>query len=255
MIGSSSKELTRRALITGAATGLGREIALTLARDGYDVGLADRDKPSLDKLMNHPDLENVNTIPVSIELLSEESINEGFSDVINGLGGLDVLVNNAAKPLIKQAIDVTWDEWDDVLHINLKGSFFLACLLADHCIQNNKPGSIVNISSTHGLTGISGRTIYGISKGGMNQMTRMLAIEWAQTGVRVNTVAPSTILTESRKEMLKDPEVRQRMLNRIPTGEFPEPSEVAAAVKYLASKEAKSVTGHILVVDGGLTAA
>lgn len=86
-------------------------------------------------------------------------------------------------------------------------------------------------------------------------MTRMLAIEWAQTRVRVNTVAPSTILTESRKEMLKDPEVRQKMLNRIPTGEFPEPTEIAAAVKYLASKEAKSVTGHILVVDGGLTAA
>ena len=128
MNGSSSRELTRRALITGAATGLGKEIALTLARDGYDVGLADRDRVSLDKLMNHPDLQKVNTIPVSIELLSEKSINKGFNDVISGLGGLDVLVNNAAKPLIKQAIDVTWDDWDDILNINLKGSFFLARL-------------------------------------------------------------------------------------------------------------------------------
>jgi len=147
------------------------------------------------------------------------------------------------------------EEWDAVIDVNLKGAYFLACRLARHCIDAGRPGAVVNVASTHGMTGFAGRSVYGISKGGMIQMTRMLAIEWAEFGIRVNTVAPSTVLTESRREMLNDPAVRERMLNRIPSKRFPEPGEIAAAVLYLASPEAISVTGHTLVVDGGLTAA
>ena len=166
-----------------------------------------------------------------------------------------MLVNNAGRALIKPAIVITWDYWDAVVDVNLKGAYFLACRLARHCIDHKRPGAIVNIASTHGLTGLAGRTVYGISKGGMIQMARMLAIEWAGQGIRVNAVALSTVITESRQEMLKDPEVRERMLGRIPSGRFPEAGEIAAAVRYLVSADAVSVTGHTLVVDGGLTAA
>ncbi len=245
----------RRALVTGASTGLGREIALTLARDGYDVALADREINLLDDVMNEPDLADVTAIPVAIELLSQDSIDQGFDAAVEGLGELDVLVNNAGRPLLKAAIDVTWDEWDAVIDVNLKGAYFLACRLARHCIDAERPGAVVNIASTHGMTGLAGRSVYGISKGGMIQMARMLAIEWAGDGVRINAVAPSTVLTESRRELLKDPEVLARMRARIPAGDFPEPSEIAAAVRYLADPDAGSVTGHTLVVDGGLTAA
>ena len=150
---------------------------------------------------------------------------------------------------------MTWDEWDGVVDVNLKAAYFLACRLARHCIDAGRPGAIVNIASTHGLIGFGGRSVYGISKGGMMQMDRMLAIEWAELGVRVNSVAPSTVLTDSRREMYKTPEVIESMRQRIPTKRFIEPGEVAAAVCYLASPDAASITGQTLVVDGGITVA
>lgn len=245
----------RRALVTGAASELGREIVLTLARDGYDIALVYHETRLPDDLVNHPDMAAVKTITIAMELLSQDSIDRGFDAAVDGLGGLDVLVNNAGRPLLKPAVEVTWDEWDAVIDLNLKGAYFLACRLARHCIDAGRPGAIVNVASTHGMTGFAGRSVYGISKGGMIQMARMLAIEWAALGVRINAVAPSTVLTNSRREMYKEPGVLESMLERIPTKRFLEPGEVAAAVRYLASPEAASITGHTLVVDGGLTAA
>jgi 2-deoxy-D-gluconate 3-dehydrogenase len=110
------------------------------------------------------------------------------------------------------------------------------------------------MASTHGIIGIEGRSVYGISKAGVGHMTRMLAIEWAQAGIRVNAIAPTTVLTPSREKMLSDPKVRRGMLERIPTRKFATPEEIAAAVIFLASPGAASVTGHTLLVDGGLTA-
>ena len=209
----------------------------------------------LDEVMALPELADVNAVPVTLELTSEASINDGLNAAIEGLGGLDVVVNNAALALIRPVVDVTWDDWDRLVDVNLKGAYFLAARFAAHCMAAGQPGSIVNIASTHGLTGIAGRSVYGITKGGLIQMTRMLAIEWVEQGIRVNAVAPTTVMTESRAEMLKDPETRKRMLSRIPVGHFPEPSEIAGAVRYLAGAEQVSVTGQVLAVDGGLTAA
>jgi len=243
----------RAALVTGASTGLGLETALTLARAGYAVALADREMGLLDEVMSHPELANATAIPVEIELQSETSIRDGVAVAIDGLGGLDTLVNNAGRTLLQQAVDVTWDEWDSVIGINLKGAYFAAARLAEHCIDAGKPGAVINIASTHGLTGLAGRSVYGISKGGLIQMTRMLAIEWAKAGVRVNAVAPGTVLTESRQKLLEDPDLRARMKDRIPTGEFPEAREIANAVLFLADA-AQSRAGQVIAVDGGLTA-
>lgn len=244
----------RHALVTGASTGLGLETALTLARAGYDVALADIHADMLDDAMQHPDLDGVNCVAVTLDLLSETSIGEGFEAAREALGGLDILVNNASRPLIKPALDITWAEWDTLMDINLKGAYFLAGHLARHCIADGKPGTIVNIASTHGMTGISGRSVYGISKGGMVQMARMLAIEWAENRIRVNCVAPTTVMTPSRQEFLPEGESRERAKGRIPTGRFPDAHEIAAAVRYLVSDDAVSVTGHTLPVDGGLMA-
>jgi NAD(P)-dependent dehydrogenase (short-subunit alcohol dehydrogenase family) len=242
-----------KALVTGASTGLGREIALTLARAGYDVALADREIGLLDEVMSHPDLSGVTAMPVELELQSEASIRDGVAAAIEGLGGLDTLVNNAGRTLLAKVVDVTWDEWDSVMGINLKGGYFAAARLAEHCIGEGKPGSVINIASTHGLTGLAGRSVYGISKGGLIQMARMLAIEWADAGIRVNVVAPGTVLTESRQKLLEDPDLRARMQARIPTGNFPLAQEIADAVLFLASA-GPSLTGQVIAVDGGLTA-
>ncbi|MEP4379183.1 MAG: SDR family oxidoreductase [Alphaproteobacteria bacterium] len=246
-------EIVHAALVTGASTGLGRETALTLARAGFNVALADREIGLLDEVMTHPDLAGVTAMPVEIELLSETSIRDGVAAAIAGLGGLDTLVNNAGRTLLAQAVDVTWEEWDSVIGINLKGAYFAAARLAEHCIAEGKPGSVVNIASTHGMTGFAGRSVYGISKGGLIQMARMLAIEWADAGIRVNAVSPGTVMTESRQKLLKDPEHRARMQARIPTGQFPQAQEIADAVLYLASA-GPSLTGQVIAVDGGLTA-
>ncbi|MGB0571706.1 MAG: SDR family NAD(P)-dependent oxidoreductase [Alphaproteobacteria bacterium] len=242
-----------KALVTGASTGLGLETALTLARAGYDVALADREIGLLDEVMGHPDLADVTAMAVELELMSETSIRDGMAAAIEGLGGLDTLVNNAGRTLLQKVVDVTWEEWDSVIGINLKGAYFAAARLAEHCIAEGKPGSVTNIASTHGLTGLAGRSVYGISKGGLIQMARMLAIEWADAGIRVNAVAPGTVLTESRQKLLEDAELRARMQARIPTGNFPEAQEIANAVLFLASA-GPSLTGQVIAVDGGLTA-
>ena len=243
------------ALVTGASTGLGREIALAMARAGYDLAITALPDAALDEVVRHPDFVGRKVVAVPLDLRDAASIAAAHAKALAGLGEIDVLVNNAARALIKPVVDVTWAEWDDVVDTNLKGAFFLSQLYARARIARREPGAIVNISSTHGQTGLAGRAVYGIAKGGLNQMTRMLAIEWADAGIRVNAVAPTTVMTPSREAMLADPAKRKTMLARIPLGRFPDPGEIAAAVLYLASPAAASITGHVLLLDGGLTAA
>jgi 2-deoxy-D-gluconate 3-dehydrogenase len=178
------------AFITGASTGLGYAIACALARNGYDLAVADLDVKMFDRL------------------LADSALN---------------------------------------------GPYFLSRAFAAHCIARKHAGSIVSLASTHGLTGLAGRSVYGISKGGMVQMTRMLAIEWATNDIRVNALAPSTVLTESRQKLL-DAKMRATMLARIPTGKFVTTDDVAAAVVFLVSPGAASITGTTLPLDGGLVA-
>ena len=206
-----------------------------------------------DALLKDPAVQGRKVVPLRLDLRKEDDIAQSFAAAVEAFGRIDVLVNNAGRTLLKAAVEVTWAEWDDVMAINLKGAYFLAQKFAAHCIAGGHPGSVVNMASTHGLTGLAGRSVYGISKGGLIQMSRMLAIEWAPYDIRVNAVAPSTALTESRKRLLDD-KARERMLARIPSGRFVTPEEVAAAVCYLASPSASSVTGHTLPVDGGLVA-
>ena len=242
------------ALVTGTSAGLGRAIAVALAREGYDLALTELSADALKDTLADPAIANRKTVPIALDLRSQDSIKAAFEKAARELGDIDLLVNNAGRALLKPAADVTDAEWDDVIDTNLKGAFFLSQLFGRHCIARQRPGAIVSMASTHGMIGIPQRAVYGISKAGLIQMTRMLAIEWADKSIRVNAIAPTTVLTESRQQMLSDPKVRADMLSRIPTGRFATPQEIAAAVVYLASPGAASVTGHTLMVDGGLTA-
>jgi len=246
----------RAALVTGASQGLGAAIAVRLAHEGCDVAVTD---PAAERLAETAAAIRAcgrRAHALALDLRSQASIESAFAQAVSALGGLDVLVNNAGVTLRRAAIDVTRDEWDEVVSVMLAGTFFMTQQMGRHLIGRNEPGVVVSLASTHGLVGFPERSTYGIAKGGIAQMTRMLAIEWAQHAIRVNAVAPGTVETPSRKAHLDaDPAARARMLARIPNGRFGLPEEVAAAVAYLASAEAAYVTGQTLVLDGGLTAA
>jgi NAD(P)-dependent dehydrogenase (short-subunit alcohol dehydrogenase family) len=244
---------TPTALVTGTSTGIGRVIALALARAGYDLAVTEVETAPLRTLLDAPEMQGRKVVPVALDLASPDSIATAFAAASEALSRIDLLVNNAGRALIRPAAEVTHAEWDALIAVNLTGTFFLTQRFGRHAMARGG-GSVVTIASTHGMTGIAGRSVYGIAKAGLIQMTRMLAIEWAPYGIRANAVAPATVLTPSRADMLGDPQARARMLARIPGGRFVTPEEVAAAVVFLASRDAASITGQVLAVDGGLTA-
>ncbi len=244
------------ALVTGASYGVGAATAFALARCGYAVAITATRIGNLDQTRTA--LEAMNCKVVALELLQEDarSVEAVFHEAVSALGRIDVLVNNAGVNLRRSALDVTPEEWDRVMAANVTGPFQLAQQFARHLIAAGRGGSIVNIASTHGLVGAPDRSTYAISKGALIQMTRALAIEWAPHGIRVNAIAPGRMLTASpsRATTGSDETYMASMLGRIPLGRLATADEVADAVVYLAGAAAKSITGHTLLIDGGLTA-
>jgi len=246
---------TRTAMVTGASYGIGAATAVGLAEDGFDIAVTDLAVDSLADTVGRIAATGRRAVPVALDVRAQDSVERAFVAATAALGPLDVLVNNAGVPnLGKPAVDVTRTDWDNVLAVNLTGTFFMAQAMGRHLIGAGRPGVIISLASTHGLVGFANTSAYGITKAGISHMTRMLAIEWAGHGIRVNAVAPGTTETPSRAPRLADPTHRARMLNRIPAGRFGTAEEMAAAVRYLASPQAAYITGHTLVLDGGLTA-
>jgi NAD(P)-dependent dehydrogenase (short-subunit alcohol dehydrogenase family) len=248
-------ENRRVALVTGASYGIGHAAAVALAEDGFDVAVTDLTIPALDRTVAAIEGAGRKALPLILDTRDQTSIDQVVATTVTTLGGVDVLVNNAGVPSPgKPAIEITRDDWDRVLAVNLTGTFFMSTTVGRHMIETNRKGCIIGLSSTHGMVGFAGASAYGIAKAGISHLTRMLAIEWAPFGVRVNAIAPGTTETESRRPNLVDPVRRERMLSRIPLGRFGNPEEMAGAIRYLASPAASYITGQILLLDGGLTA-
>lgn len=243
----------RTALVTGAAQGIGAEIAVALARDGFDVAVSSTRIEKLSEVAARIEAAGGRALPVELDLRSQESIEMALARAAAGFGRVEVLVNNAAAALKKLALDTTSDDWDLVMDTNLKGAFFVTKEMARHLIAAGRPGLIVSIASTHGIVALEERLAYGIAKAGVMHMTRMLAYEWAAHGIRLNAIAPGRVTTASREAALADAAFRDRMLSRVPLKRFADAGEVAAAVCYLASPAASYITGQTLVMDGGLT--
>jgi NAD(P)-dependent dehydrogenase (short-subunit alcohol dehydrogenase family) len=243
------------ALVTGASYGVGAATALALAQAGLTVAISATRAENLESILRSIEATGGQALPIVLDLRSQSSIAETLKHIAGRLGPIDLLVNNAAGNLRKPALDVTWEEWDELMAINLRGAFFLSQHVARQCIAAGRPGAIVNIASVHGLLGAAERSVYGTSKGGLIQMTRMLAAEWAEHGIRVNAVAPGRLETASpsREARTGDPEYLEAMRARIPLKRLATAEEVAAAVCYLASPEANAITGHTLVLDGGMS--
>jgi NAD(P)-dependent dehydrogenase (short-subunit alcohol dehydrogenase family) len=243
--------------VTGASYGVGAATALALARAGYDVAITATRSDNLRRTLATLAETKARVVPLVLDLRGQQSIMRVFGDTLAALGQLDVLVNNAALNLRKLAVDVTPDDWDAVMKTNTRGTFFMSQQAGRHWIAHRQPGCIVNIVSAHGLVGAAERSTYGISKAAVIHMTKMLAVEWGDHGIRVNAVAPGRMQTDSpsRAEKGADPAYMAAVLKRIPLHRLATAEEVAAAVCWLASPVAASVTGQTIILDGGLTAA
>lgn len=242
-------------VVTGASRGIGRAVAARLARDGADV-VVNYHGPDAEEAEGTRRLVEESGRAahlIEADVASVADVRRLIEQAAAHYGRLDVLVNNAGVEKNAPFTDVTEEDFDEVLDINLKGVFFAAQAFARHLIAAGRPGRIVNISSVHEEIPFPGYAPYCASKGGVRVLTRDLAVELGRHGITVNAVAPGAIDTQINKGLSADPGKRDALLKRIPLARLGRPEDVAAVVAFLASDDAAYVTGATYFVDGGLT--
>jgi NAD(P)-dependent dehydrogenase (short-subunit alcohol dehydrogenase family) len=241
----------RRAMVTGAGAGIGREVALQAARAGADI-IAFSLAGDLESLGSEISALGRRYVHAVGDVTDPAAIAAIVAAAERELGGIDILVNSAGIAIIEPALETTLTSWRKTLDVNLTGSFLCAQAVAPGMIER-RFGRIINISSQAGIIALHGHVAYMASKAAINGITQVLALEWGPYGVTTNAVAPTVVNTELGKAVWSDPAKGDPMRAMIPTGRFAEPAEIAAAVLYLASDAAAMVNGHVLRVDGGAT--
>ncbi|MEQ1940876.1 3-oxoacyl-ACP reductase family protein [Mesorhizobium sp. VNQ89] len=241
-------------LVTGASRGLGRAAALACAGSGADMVVGVRKAADGAELVAEIEKLGRRALAVGMDLSDLSTVRSAVSAAHDRYGRIDVLVNNVGIGPMNLAVDVTEEDFDYTVDINLKGTFFTAQTVGKLMIAQ-KSGRIINMSSQAGTVTLRGEAIYCMSKAAINHLTRCLAAEWAEHGVTVNSIAPTFIHTDGTKPALSDPAFREKVLNHIPLGRIGDPIDVAGAVVFLASPAASLITGANILVDGGWSVA
>jgi NAD(P)-dependent dehydrogenase (short-subunit alcohol dehydrogenase family) len=242
------------ALVTGAARGLGRAIALALAHAGADVALGLRNVASGRELVAEIEALDRRALPLQMDVKRLDQVDAAVAEALGAFGRIDVLVNNAGGGWMNAALDVGEEDFDHIVAVNLKGTFFTSQAVARAMIATGG-GRIVNIGSQAGAVALPDESVYCMAKAGIAHLTKCLAVEWGPHGILVNTVAPTFIATPGTEPALSDPAFRAQVVENIAAlHRIGEPVEVAGAVVFLASPAASLITGTTLLVDGGWTA-
>jgi NAD(P)-dependent dehydrogenase (short-subunit alcohol dehydrogenase family) len=242
------------ALVTGAARGLGNDIALALAHAGADVALGFRDINTGSELVKEIEAMGRRVLPLQMDVLQLDQIQRAVDDTLAQFGRIDILVNNVGLGPSNLAEDVNEADFDLTVAVNLKGTFFVSQAVGRAMIRQNY-GRIINLSSQAGHVALPTESIYCMTKAGISHLTKCLAVEWGKYNITVNAVAPTFIRTPGTEEALSDPTFLADTLERIAgLHRVGEPVEVSGAVVFLASPAASMITGDTLMIDGGWTA-
>ena len=246
-------DLTEKvAVVTGSSRGIGRAIAIALADAGADVVITSRKVDSLKDVETEIAATGRKVLATQLDVRRRDSIRAMADACLDRFGRVDILVNNAGMNIRTPAVDLTWEQWDQVLDTNLKGVFFCAQALAPRMIERGW-GRIVNIGSATCVNAYPHITAYCASRGGVLQMTKSLAAEWGPLGVTCNVLAPGWCRTEQTRVLWENPEWVQTINQRIPVGRIAEPEEMGSAAVFLASENSAYVNGELFMVDGGFT--
>ena len=240
------------ALVTGGSRGIGKAIAVGLAKSGADVALASRKLPDLEEVAKEIKAAGRKSLAVATHVGRLEEINNLVSKVKEEFGKIDILVNNAGtNPTMDQAMEIEERAWDSIMNLNLKGLFFLSQAVAK-LMKEQGGGKIINVASIEGITpGIL--PVYAISKAGVIMATKVTAQQWAKYNIRVNAIAPGLTKTRFAEALWSNPDILNVAVAQTPMGRIAEPEEMVGAVIFLASDASGYVTGQVLAVDGGAT--
>jgi glucose 1-dehydrogenase len=243
------------ALVTGAGSGIGEAIATRFAEEGAHVVINYRPAGKHDGREVQQKLagRNLSALAAAAHVNRREEVEAMFAEILRAFGRIDIVVNNAGIEIKRPFLEVSDEEWNRVLSINLYGAFIVTQAGARQMTKQGQGGKIIFISSVHEDIPFPGYTSYCASKGALRMIMRNLAIELAPQKINVNNIAPGAIATPINQKVLDDPEEKKKALSEIPWGRFGEPEEVAAVATFLASAESDYVTGSTYYVDGGLT--
>ena len=241
------------AIVTGAGQGIGRAVALTLAREGATVVVNDIDLEKAEKVAEEVSAQGGQALPVQADVSVGDEVNNLVEKTLDSYKRVDILVNNAGVAKMTRFLELTEAEWDRTMNINIKGQFLCSKAVIAQMIKQ-KRGKIVNIASLAAHIGAPGLAAYGASKGGVVQLTKALAVELGKYNIMVNAVSPGLTLTDLIKSAVKDRPDFIEGIDRIPLRRAAEPEDIANAVLFLASSESDYITGQVIIVDGGLMA-
>ncbi len=239
-----------RAVVIGASSGIGRAIAEAYDSTGARVAIAARSVDTLEDIAESADTE---MIALECDVTDPESVDSAIESAVDAFGGLDVVVNSAGVILRSDMVDTSEAEMEWVVDVNLKGMMRVAKAAIPHLAETN--GTFIPVSSQLGEVGVEGVSVYCGTKGGINNLTRQLAIQYAEEGVRINALAPGIVGTDMNEEVRSEnDEWEEKKAEQIPLGRIGTPKEIAGPAVFLASNESRYMTGHVLVVDGGYLA-
>jgi glucose 1-dehydrogenase len=255
----------KNVLVTGGTSGIGQAIAVRFAAEGAHVAINYRSDPAdaketddlvhkaLDQCIHEVTAHGVNHILVKADVSKEDDVIQMVSEVVEKLGGLDILINNAGIQIPADSHEMSREAFERVLKVNLIGAYIAAREAIRHYLAMEKPGVIINVSSVHQIIPKPRFVGYSVSKGGMQNLTRTLALEYAGKGIRVNGLGPGATVTPINRAWIEDPQKKAEVEKHIPMGRAGTSEEMAAITAFLASEEASYITGQTLFVDGGLT--